>query len=54
MGAVVGVGQTMAEAIGKCKAAAEEVKGYYVECNPEALDDAEKEWQKMKEFGISI
>ena len=54
VGAVVGVGQTMNEAIGKCKAAAEEVKGYYVECNPEALDDAEKEWQKMKEFGISI
>ena len=50
VGAVVGVGQTMAEAIGKCKAAAEQVKGYYLECNPDALDEAEEQWPKLQKL----
>ena len=54
IGAVVAGGQTMQEAIGKCKSLAEQVKGFYVECNPEALDEAEAEWQKLKAFGVDI
>lgn len=54
VGAVVGMGQTMAEAIASCKKVAEEVKGYYVECDPNSLDEAEAEWQKLKDFGVTI
>ena len=50
----MGMGQTMEEAITSCKKAAEQITGYYVECNPESLDDAKTEWEKLKEFGVDL
>lgn len=48
IGAVVAYGQSMNEAIENCKKLAEQVKGYFVECDPSALDKAEDEWNKLK------
>lgn len=54
VGGVVAHGKTMQEAIKKCKAVAEEIKGFYVECNPESLDEAEQEWAKLSKCGIKL
>lgn len=54
VGAVVGAGNTMEEAIKQAKKVANEVKGHFIECNPGALDDAKLEWGKFKDFGITV
>ena len=48
VGAVVAGGQTLQEAKEQCKEIAAQVKGYFIECNPEALDEAEEEWGKFE------
>lgn len=54
LGAVVGVGKTLQEAVNKCKKAAEQVKGYFVECSVGSLDEAESEWQKLSNIGMKL
>lgn len=54
IGAVVGMGDTMDDAIKDCRALAEKVKGYYVETFPQTLDDATEQIKKLKEFGIKF
>lgn len=55
IGAVVAVGDTMQTAIDRAKALVEQVKGYYVEAAPEALDTAVEEAAKLRdEYGIEF
>lgn len=54
IGAVVGVGNTMEEAIEATKGTAKQVEGYFIESFPSALDDAVKEIKRLKDFGISF
>lgn len=54
MGAVVALGDTMEEAIKECKRLAEKVEGHYVDVIPGCLDQAEGEFEKLKEFGIKV
>jgi hypothetical protein len=54
VGAIVGAGATMAEAIKKVKDVAEKVEGYGIEIRSEALDDAQKEIDKLKPLGLKI
>lgn len=54
VGAVIGFGDTMEQAIDMVKEVAENVKGYYVEVKTEALDRAQDEIDKGEEYGIKI
>jgi hypothetical protein len=54
IGAVIGMGSTLEEAIKMCKDVAEGVKGYYLDVLTGALDEAEKELEKSAEMGMSI
>lgn len=52
IGAVLGIGSTLKGAIEMCKKNAEQIKGYYIDIFPEALDDAVGEIAKLKTYGI--
>jgi hypothetical protein len=54
VGAVLGFGHTLKEAIDHCKKNAEQVKGFKIEIDTEKLDSAEKELEKAKEMGINL
>lgn len=54
IGAVIGMGQTMEEAIEMAKEVASNVRGYFVESFPSALDNAVEEMEKLEAFGISF
>lgn len=52
LGAVVGVGETMLEAIHECKERASQVKGFQVECSLESIDKAVETIQQGEKMGI--
>ena len=54
VGAVLGFGHTLEEAIDHCKDNAEQVKGFKIEIDTSKLDDAQKEIEKCEEMGIDI
>jgi hypothetical protein len=54
IGAVVGVGDTLEEACDVVKKAAKKIEGYYVDVFPEALDEAQEEIKKLKNYGIKL
>jgi hypothetical protein len=54
IGAVVACADTMDGAISEVKKIAEKVQGFYVETRPDALDDAEQEFARLKEFGVKV
>ncbi|MGD0420563.1 MAG: hypothetical protein ABSA68_13455 [Xanthobacteraceae bacterium] len=54
IGAVVATGDTMDAAIKEVCAIAEKVKGFYVEVVPECLDEAQEQFDKLREFGIKV
>lgn len=54
IGAVVAVGDTMEQAIENVKKIAEQVHGYYVHAPIQAMDDAQVEIDKLKEFGYEL
>jgi len=53
IGAVIGLGDTMQEAIDEAKAMAKEVTGYYIEVPEDSLDEAEVQIKKMDKLGLS-
>jgi hypothetical protein len=54
IGAIVGKGNTMEEAIEEVKKCEEKIEGYDLDIFVEALDDAQKEIDKLKEQGIEL
>ena len=54
IGAVVGYGNTLQEAIDMVKKVADQVKGYYIEIKVDAFDRAEQEIAKGEKFGLKI
>ncbi len=54
IGAVVGWGDTMEQAIDMVREVAEQVKGYYVEIKLDAFERAQEEISKSEEFGFKI
>jgi hypothetical protein len=54
IGAIVASGKTLDEAIKKVKEYATKVKSYYIEMDPESLDKAMEEAQKLEELGIKL
>lgn len=54
IGAVVGLGDTMQDAIDDALEVAEQVTGYYLETITSAADDAIKQVEEMKKIGLSI
>lgn len=54
IGAVVATGDTMEAAIKGVKRLADQVKGFYVETRPDALDEAQEQFDKLRAFGIKV
>lgn len=54
IGAVVSIGNTMDEAIKKCKEYAKQIQGYGLEIHEDSLDDANDEIEKAKKFGVNL
>jgi len=54
IGAVIADGNTIEEAIKKVKECCEKVEGYYLEMFCNSLDDAQKEFDHLEEFGIKL
>lgn len=54
IGAVIGFGDTMEQAIDMVKEISEQVKGYYVEIKVEAFDRAAEAIEKGEEYGINL
>jgi hypothetical protein len=54
IGAVVGTGDSMEAAIKSCQVAAEQIEAFGLEIKIEALDEAQSELDKLKEFGIEL
>ena len=54
VGAVVATGDSMDEAIKNVKEICEDVEGYYLDIHSDALDDAQKELDKLDEMGITL
>jgi hypothetical protein len=54
IGAVVGLGNTLQEAIDQVKAIAREIRGYCVSCDIQGLSKAEEEIDKLKKAGIKV
>lgn len=51
LGAVIGYGSSIEAAVKMVREVAEAVEGYYLSCPTEALDEAEEEINKAREFG---
>lgn len=54
IGAVIGMGATLHEAIDMAKRIAKEVKGHGLSINADALDEAQSEIKKLSKIGISV
>jgi hypothetical protein len=54
IGAIIGWGATLDEAIQKVKDVAEQVEGHFVEIDTESFDKAEGELKKCEEYGIKM
>lgn len=54
IGAILGMGNTLKEAIDMAKKIAKEVKGYSISCNGDALDQASEEIKKLSKIGVNV
>lgn len=54
IGAVVGTGDSLETAVKSCQEAAGQIEGFGVEIKAEALDEAQSELEKLKEFSIEL
>jgi hypothetical protein len=54
IGAVIGYGTTLKEAMQMCNEVAESVSGYYIHIPSEALDKAQEEVEKCEKFGLKM
>ena len=54
IGAVIGLGDTMEEAINDAKETGKQVSGYYLEIPEDSLEQAEAEVQKLDDLGLSM
>jgi Pyruvate/2-oxoacid:ferredoxin oxidoreductase gamma subunit len=54
IGSVVGMGNTLNEAIKDAKKIAETVKGYCIKIEIDALDEAASELKKLEGFGVKL
>ena len=54
IGSIIGLGNTLDEAIEQCKKNVEQVKAFRLEVDTHALDDGKAETDKSKDFGISF
>jgi hypothetical protein len=54
IGAVVATGNTLQEAITKVTEYGKQIKGYFIDVFPEALEEAQGEIEKLKTFGIKF
>lgn len=54
IGAIVGWGKTLQEALKMVEEIAEQVKGYYIEIPLHAMERAQEEMKKTEEFGIKL
>lgn len=54
VGAVVGIGDTLDDAIEMAKEHCAQVKGYFIECKTESIDEALNQIKKGEEFGIEF
>jgi hypothetical protein len=54
IGAVVGEGHTMDEAIAKVKEVAESIEGHYIEIKIESIDTALKQFEELEKMGVKI
>jgi hypothetical protein len=54
IGAVCGQGNTLKEAKNKCIEAAKSIKGYGIKINCDALEEAQEEIDKLKNYGINL
>lgn len=54
VGAVLGIGDTLDDALAMVKENADQIKGDGIRIKMDAMDDAEKELRKSEEFGIRI
>jgi hypothetical protein len=54
VGAVVGTGNTLKEAINKVNKCAEKLEGYEIQMRGQYLEDVQEEISKLKEFGIDF
>lgn len=52
IGAVIGMGETLEDAIKQAHEVAESVTGYYIQVFPESLDEATEQIDKIHSFGI--
>jgi hypothetical protein len=54
IGAIVAVGNTLDEAIGKVQEYSREIEGYYIDLFPDCFDDVHKEIDKLNSIGIKF
>jgi hypothetical protein len=54
VGAVIGLGDTLEEALDDATANAEQVTGYYLEAKMGAIEDIKKQCEKLDELGINM
>ena len=54
VGAVIGLGETLQEAIDDAVANAEQVTGYYLEAKMSAIDSIKEECEKLEELGVNM
>jgi hypothetical protein len=54
IGAVIGMGNTLEEAIEQAEMIAKEVKGYCIQCDGSSLSKAKNEIEKLKKAGIKL
>jgi hypothetical protein len=54
IGSIIGLGNTLDEAIEQCKKNVEQVKAFHLEVDTHALDEGKAETDKSKDFGISF
>lgn len=54
IGAVVAIGNSLPAVIAECQRIAEKVEGHYVEVQVGALDEAQAEIDKLRQFGIAF
>lgn len=54
IGAVIGLGDTLKEALDDAVANAEQVSGYYLDAKMGAIDDIKKQCEKLEELGLNM
>ena len=54
VGAVIGLGDSIEEAVDQCKENAKDLQGYYLDVFEDSLEEAQAEIDKLKEMGIDI